>query len=146
MMNLPILVPKQSPTESQSMLGNEESIQEQKRKERLIKNRLAADASRKRKREQFEALSDKCNALESENILLKQRIEELESLVQAKECENMILTQKLKNWSQIDPSMPMLSMPSPQASSDTDESLKDDFSLDDYVDFNNVPMPTVFTV
>lgn len=48
-----------------------------KRQQRLIKNRLSADASRKRKKEQFDGMNRAIEELQTENLELKVRIEEL---------------------------------------------------------------------
>lgn len=60
-----------------------------KQQQRLIKNRLSADASRKRKKELFDELGSKVDALERENTILKQQVDEL--LTKNQELQGLVL-------------------------------------------------------
>ena len=60
-----------------------------KQQQRLIKNRLSADASRKRKKELYDELGSKVDALERENTVLKLQVDEL--LTKNQELQGMVL-------------------------------------------------------
>ncbi|KAI9190705.1 uncharacterized protein BJ171DRAFT_574680 [Polychytrium aggregatum] len=78
-----------------SCLGPSVALVANKRQERMIKNREAADQSRKRKREHLQQLELHAQQLVSENDQLKQRVLELESMNWELKLENESLKAKL---------------------------------------------------
>lgn len=68
-----------------------------KKQLRLIKNRLAADASRKRKKEHLEATERRNTELEMANTQLLARIELLEKINHQINSENILLKKELDN-------------------------------------------------
>jgi 3-dehydroquinate synthetase len=80
-MNTKILVPQ----------PNQEYLNLNKKQIRLIKNRVAADLSRKRKKEQFENMERMKNQLEIENEELKKKLEFYKELNRKLLLENIQL-------------------------------------------------------
>ena len=72
-----------------------EAEKEQRRIERVIRNRLAAHSSRERKRKEVECLEDQKSVVESENYRLKQQVVKLASKTRQLQEENIALRAEL---------------------------------------------------